>query len=126
MREYDDAHGLRAWIDPSADDSVTSYLREIGRIAPLSEGEAAELIERVTSGDQEALQRLTESQLRLVVIAAKDYVHRELDLIDLFQAGNMGLVRAVANISKIPPGMTVREFAMVNIRRSIEERLTDA
>jgi len=61
-----------------------------------------------------------------VVIAAKDYVHRELDLIDLFQAGNMGLVRAVANISKIPPGMTVREFAMVNIRRSIEERLTDA
>jgi len=35
--------------------------------------------------------------------------------IDLFQAGNMGLVRAVANISKMPPRMTVREFAMVNI-----------
>ena len=58
-----------------------------------------------------------------MVCIAKDYADRGLALLDLLQEGNIGLVRAVAKLTEIPPGVTFVDFATANIRQSIEERL---
>ena len=79
----------------STDDPVRMYLREIGKIELLSFDEELELAKRILKGDEEAKQKLAESNLRLVVSIAKKYVGRGLLFLDLIQEGNMGLIKAV-------------------------------
>ena len=70
------------------------YLREIGQIPLLSEEEEKELGKRSAAGDESALRRLEEGNLRLVVSLAKRYTGRGVQLMDLIQEGNMGLMHA--------------------------------
>ena len=70
------------------------YLREIGQIPLLSEEEEKELGKRIAAGDVSARRRLEEGNLRLVVSLAKHYTGRGVQLMDLIQEGNMGLMRA--------------------------------
>ena len=64
----------------SLDDPVRMYLKEIGQIKLLSAEEEVELAKRVSEGDQEAKNKLTEANLRLVVSIAKKYSGRGLHL----------------------------------------------
>jgi RNA polymerase primary sigma factor len=77
-------------------DSLRAYLREIGRIPLLSPSEEIELAQRIERGDTEAWHRMVTANLRLVVAIAK---RREpfgrVELLDLIQEGNAGLMRAV-------------------------------
>ena len=77
------------------DDPVRMYLKEIGQVKLLSAEEEIELAKRVAEGDQEAKNKLTEANLRLVVSIAKKYSGRGLHILDLIQEGNTGLIRAV-------------------------------
>jgi len=77
------------------DDPVRMYLKEIGQVRLLSAEEEVELAKRVSEGDQEAKNKLTEANLRLVVSIAKKYSGRGLHILDLIQEGNTGLIRAV-------------------------------
>ena len=77
------------------DDPVRMYLKEIGQIKLLSADEEVELAKLVSEGDQEAKNKLTEANLRLVVSIAKKYSGRGLHILDLIQEGNTGLIRAV-------------------------------
>ena len=77
------------------DDPVRMYLKEIGQIKLLSAEEEVELAKRVSEGDQNAKNKLTEANLRLVVSIAKKYSGRGLHILDLIQEGNTGLIRAV-------------------------------
>ena len=77
------------------DDPVRMYLKEIGQVRLLSAEEEIELAKRVCEGDQEAKNKLTEANLRLVVSIAKKYSGRGLHILDLIQEGNTGLIRAV-------------------------------
>ena len=70
------------------------YLREIGQIPLLEEAEERELGKRFAAGDESARERLAEGNLRLVVSLAKHYVGRGVQLLDLIQEGNMGLMHA--------------------------------
>ena len=79
----------------SVDDPVRMYLREIGKIPLLTFDEELELAKRILEGDEEAKQKLAESNLRLVVSIAKKYVGRGMLFLDLIQEGNMGLIKAV-------------------------------
>ena len=81
--------------DININDPVRMYLKEIGRISLLSPEEELELSERVSSGDEVAINKLAESNLRLVVSIAKKYVGRGMLFLDLIQEGNMGLIKAV-------------------------------
>lgn len=76
-------------------DPVRMYLKEIGKISLLSLAEETELSERIANGDEEAKNRLAESNLRLVVSIAKRYVGRGMLFLDLIQEGNIGLMKAV-------------------------------
>lgn len=78
------------------DNVLETYMREINRHALLSREEEVELAQRYfTNGDEAAKQRLINSNLRFVVKIAYKYSSYKLDMIDLIQEGNLGLITAV-------------------------------
>jgi RNA polymerase primary sigma factor len=114
----------QVYIDDIADDSVRLYLREIGKIPLLSADEELELARKVVSGDKRAKDKMAEANMRLVVSIAKRYVGRGLDLLDLIQEGNTGLLRAV---EKFDPdkGFKFSTYATWWIRQAITRAIAD-
>ncbi|MDB5166108.1 MAG: polymerase sigma factor RpoD [Candidatus Saccharibacteria bacterium] len=110
--------------DDVADDSVRLYLREIGKIPLLSAEEELELAHKVITGDKRAKDKMAEANMRLVVSIAKRYVGRGLDLLDLIQEGNTGLLRAV---EKFDPdkGFKFSTYATWWIRQAITRAIAD-
>lgn len=110
--------------DDVADDSVRLYLREIGKIPLLNAEEELALAQRVVAGDQKAKDQMAEANMRLVVSIAKRYVGRGLDLLDLIQEGNTGLLRAV---EKFDPdkGFKFSTYATWWIRQAITRAIAD-
>ncbi len=113
-----------SYIDDIADDSVRLYLREIGKIPLLSSVDELALAKRVVAGDKEAKAEMAEANMRLVVSIAKRYVGRGLDLLDLIQEGNTGLLRAV---EKFDPdkGFKFSTYATWWIRQAITRAIAD-
>ena len=77
------------------DDPVRQYLKEIGRIPLLDREEERILAEKMAAGDEDAKNKLVESNLRLVVSIAKKHLGRGMYFLDLIQEGNLGLMKAV-------------------------------
>jgi RNA polymerase primary sigma factor len=114
----------QVYLDDVADDSVRLYLREIGKIPLLKADEELALANRVVAGDKEAKDQMAEANMRLVVSIAKRYVGRGLDLLDLIQEGNTGLLRAV---EKFDPdkGFKFSTYATWWIRQAITRAIAD-
>ncbi len=108
----------------NVDDPVRMYLREIGRIPLLTYDQELELAEKVLQGDEEAKQKLAESNLRLVVSIAKKYVGRGMLLLDLIQEGNMGLIKAVEKFD-YTKGFKFSTYATWWIRQAITRAIAD-
>ena len=106
------------------DDPVRMYLREIGKIPLLSFDEELELAKRVINGDEEAKQKLAESNLRLVVSIAKKYVGRGMLFLDLIQEVNMGLIKAVEKFD-YTKGYKFSTYATWWIRQAITRAIAD-
>lgn len=107
-------------------DLVQMYLKEIGRVPLLTTEEEIAVAKAVANGDEAARQRLTESNLRLVVSIAKKYVGRStnLSLLDLIQEGNIGLFRAVEKFD-YTKGFKFSTYATWWIRQAITRALAD-
>lgn len=112
------------YLDDIADDSVRLYLREIGKIPLLSAEEELELAKRVSEGDKDAKDKMAEANMRLVVSIAKRYVGRGLDLLDLIQEGNTGLLRAVEKFDHTK-GFKFSTYATWWIRQAITRAIAD-
>lgn len=108
----------------SVDDPVRMYLREIGRIPLLSFEDELELAKKILEGDEEAKQKLAESNLRLVVSIAKKYVGRGMLFLDLIQEGNMGLIKAVEKFD-YTKGFKFSTYATWWIRQAITRAIAD-
>ncbi|MEI8338523.1 MAG: RNA polymerase sigma factor RpoD [bacterium] len=110
--------------DDVADDSVRLYLREIGKIPLLTSEQELALAQRVVAGEKKAKDEMAEANMRLVVSIAKRYVGRGLDLLDLIQEGNTGLLRAV---EKFDPdkGFKFSTYATWWIRQAITRAIAD-
>ena len=106
------------------DDPVRMYLKEIGQVRLLSAEEEVELAKRVSEGDQEAKNKLTEANLRLVVSIAKKYSGRGLHILDLIQEGNTGLIRAVDKFDWTK-GNKFSTYATWWIRQAITRAIAD-
>ena len=74
--------------------TVDSYLRDINSIPMVSPDEETELAYSIQKGDEDAYRRLVEANLRFVVSVAKQYQSSGLDLCDLINEGNIGLMKA--------------------------------
>ena len=108
----------------NVDDPVRMYLREIGRIPLLTYDQELELAKKVLEGDEEAKQKLAESNLRLVVSIAKKYVGRGMLFLDLIQEGNMGLIKAVEKFD-YTKGFKFSTYATWWIRQAITRAIAD-
>jgi RNA polymerase primary sigma factor len=107
-----------------ADDSVRMYLREIGKIPLLTGQEEIDLAVKILDGDKQAKKRLAEANMRLVVSIAKKYIGRGLDLLDLIQEGNTGLLRAVVKFDHTK-GFKFSTYATWWIRQAITRAIAD-
>ena len=108
----------------NVDDPVRMYLREIGRIPLLTFDEELDLAKRILEDDEEAKQKLAESNLRLVVSIAKKYVGRGMLFLDLIQEGNMGLIKAVEKFD-YTKGFKFSTYATWWIRQAITRAIAD-
>ena len=108
----------------SLDDPGRMYLKEIGQVKLLSAEEEVELAKRISEGDQEAKNKLTEANLRLVVSIAKKYSGRGLHILDLIQEGNTGLIRAVDKFDWTK-GNKFSTYATWWIRQAITRAIAD-
>jgi RNA polymerase primary sigma factor len=108
----------------SLDDPVRMYLKEIGRVSLLTAADEVDLAKAIEAGSDEAKQRLTEANLRLVVSIAKKYIGRGMSFLDLIQEGNMGLIRAVEKFD-YHKGYKFSTYATWWIRQAITRAIAD-
>ncbi len=119
-----DASALDLSDNIGTSDPVRMYLKEIGMYPLLSSDEELELAKRKTEGDDDAKQRLIESNLRLVVSIAKRYTGRGMSFLDLVQEGNLGLIKGVEKFD-YTKGYKLSTYATWWIRQSVTRALAD-
>lgn len=111
-------------MEVSVDDPVKVYLKDIGKVPLLSVDEEISLAKRMGDGDEEAKQKLSEANLRLVVSIAKRYVGRGMLFLDLIQEGNLGLMKAVEKFD-YTKGFRFSTYATWWIRQAITRAIAD-
>jgi RNA polymerase primary sigma factor len=109
---------------PATGDSLQAYIREISRFKPLSAPQEKELGWRIRNGDQEALQRLVEANLRFVVSYAKRYRGLGMSFLDLIHEGTLGLIEAA---KRFDPERNVKfiSYAVWWVRQAIFHALSE-
>jgi len=153
-READTVESVAADIDLSAidiDDSISLYLKEIGRIPLLTAEQEVSLAKRMEAGrnakrrmtkngelgldererlrsttrdGQAAQEHLIKANSRLVVSVAKKYVGRGVPFLDLIQEGNIGLIRAVKKFD-YRRGYKFSTYATWWIRQAVTRAIAD-
>ncbi len=108
----------------NTDDPVKVYLKDIGKIPLLSADEETRLAKLMSDGDEDAKTKLSEANLRLVVAIAKRYVGRGMQLLDLIQEGNLGLMKAVEKFD-YTKGFRFSTYATWWIRQAITRAIAD-
>ena len=110
------------------EDPIKMYLKEIGKIPLLSVDEEMNLAKKICDPDEnvrkEARKQMAESNLRLVVSIAKRYMGRGMQLLDLIQEGNLGLLRAVEKFD-YQKGFKFSTYATWWIRQAITRSIAD-
>lgn len=104
--------------------ALDKYLNDIGKIPMLNADEEAELARRIRQGDQQALDKLTRSNLRFVVSVAKQYQNQGLSLSDLINEGNVGLMKAAKRFDETK-GFKFISYAVWWIRQSILQAIVE-
>ena len=105
-------------------DPIRIYLKEIGKIPLLTPEEEAALAKKAQEGDEEAKIQLAEANLRLVVSIAKRYGNRGLQLLDLIQEGNIGLMKALEKFD-YARGYKFSTYATWWIRQAMVRAIAD-
>ena len=104
--------------------ALEKYLQDISKIDMMTSEEETTLAARARAGDQEALERMTEANLRFVVSVAKQYQNQGLSLSDLINEGNVGLMKAAKRFDETK-GFKFISYAVWWIRQSILQSIVE-
>jgi len=104
--------------------AVERYLQEISKISMINPERETTLAQRIKMGDQRALDKLVQANLRFVVSVAKQYQHQGLSLSDLINEGNLGLIKAAERFDETR-GFKFISYAVWWIRQSILQALAE-
>ena len=104
--------------------ALDKYLNDIGKIDLLTADEEGMLAKRIRTGDQQALERMTQANLRFVVSVAKQYQNQGLSLSDLINEGNVGLIKAAKRFDETK-GFKFISYAVWWIRQSILQAIVE-
>jgi len=103
--------------------NIAEYLKEISKFSLLNREQEVELSKKILSGDTEAKEELVNSNLRLVVSVAKNYLKLGIPLSDLIQEGNVGLIKATEKFDHTQ-GKRFSTYATFWIKQSILRYIT--
>lgn len=111
-------------ITDRKDESLKIYFKDISKYSLITQEEETELAQKVKEGDKRAEEKLITANLRFVISVAKSYQGRGLELVDLIQEGNLGILEAAR---KYDPNKGIKfiSYAVWWIRQSIMKALTD-
>src|SRR5574343_1318072 len=104
--------------------SLDKYLNEISKVPMIDAQEEVELARRIREGDQVALERLVNANLRFVVSVSKQYQNQGLTLGDLINEGNLGLIKAAKRFDETR-GFKFISYAVWWIRQSILQAISE-
>jgi RNA polymerase primary sigma factor len=104
--------------------SLDKYLHEIGKVDLITAEEEVELARRIKNGDNKALKKLINANLRFVVSVSKQYQNQGLSLPDLINEGNLGLIKAAQRFDETR-GFKFISYAVWWIRQSILQALAE-
>lgn len=106
------------------ENSINLYFQEVNKYPMVSVEEEVELSLRIHKGDQAALQKLVEANLRFVISVAKQYQNQGLSFADLINEGNVGLVKAASKFDETR-GFKFISYAVWWIRQSIMQAISE-
>ena len=111
-------------ITSRGSEALERYLQDISKEEMVSTDEEVELAKRIRQGDKNALERLVKANLRFVVSFAKQYQGQGLELTDLINEGNVGLINAAMKFDETR-GFKFISYAVWWVRQSILQALAD-
>jgi RNA polymerase primary sigma factor len=104
--------------------SLDKYLQDISKLPMVTVEEEISLAGRIRSGDQDALEKLVSANLRFVVSVAKQYQNQGINLTDLINEGNVGLIKAASRFDETR-GFKFISYAVWWIRQSIMQAISE-
>ena len=115
---------MQSTFMPENDDSFNLYLKDIAKFKPLKRQEEHDLIIKVKKGDDLAMKKLVEANLRFVVSVATNYRNQGMPLSDLVNEGNIGLIRSAKRFDETK-GFKFISYAVWWIRQAILQAMSE-
>ena len=104
------------------DSALNKYLDEIGKEALLTDDEEKALSQKILQGDQRALSKLVEANLKFVVSIARQYKGKGVTMEDLISEGNIGLMKAASKYDATK-GVRFVNYAVVHVREAMQKAI---
>lgn len=111
-------------ITNRSDASINLYFKDVSKLPMISPEEEIELSKKIQNGDKTAESKLVKANLRFVISVAKQYQNKGLDLVDLIQEGNLGLIEGARRYNP-DRGIKFISYAVWWIRQSILKAISD-
>jgi len=114
----------KKFVNFDTDDSISKYFKDVRKSVILTPKEEVELAKKINEGDQSAIDKLVNANLKFVVSIAKEYQGQGLSLSDLINEGNYGLIKAATRFDH-KKGFRFISYAVWWVKQSIIQSLND-
>ncbi len=111
-------------ITDRKDASLGIYFKDVSKLSMITPEEEIELTKRIKLGDNAAANELVTANLRFVISVAKQYQNKGLDLVDLIQEGNIGMLEAAYKFDETR-GYRFISYAVWWVRQAIMRAISE-
>lgn len=111
-------------ITDRKDESLSLYFKDVSKLSMITPEEEIKLAKKIQKGDINAENQLVKANLRFVISVAKQYQNKGLDLVDLIQEGNCGLIESARRYDPTK-GYKFISYAVWWIRQAIMKAISD-